>query len=50
MEYLDEWMQHLQFLKEFEWISLDKPPLWSEIDKSAQILIDKGIFPAEKHQ
>lgn len=50
MEYLDEWMKHLQFLKEFAWISLDKPPVWSEIDKSARTLIEKGIFPAEKHQ
>lgn len=43
-------MQHVQFLKQFEWISLDRPPVWDDIDKSARILIEKGIFPAEKHQ
>lgn len=50
MEYLDEWMQHLRFLKQFEWMSLSKPPVWDEIDKSARYLIEKGIFPAEKLQ
>lgn len=50
LEYLDEWMQHVQFLKQFEWILLDKPPVWDEIDKSARALIEKGIFPAENHQ
>lgn len=43
-------MQHLQFLRQFEWISLKKTPEWNEIDKSARVLIDKGIFPAEQHQ
>lgn len=43
-------MQHLQFLKQFGWILLDKPPVWDEIDKSARGLIEKGIFPREKHQ
>lgn len=43
-------MQHVQFLKQFEWILLDKPPVWDEFVKSARILIEKGIFPAEKHQ
>lgn len=43
-------MQHVQFLKQFEWILLDKPPVWDEIDQSARILIEKDIFPAENHQ
>lgn len=43
-------MQHLRFLKQFEWISLNKPPVWEKIDKSVRVLIEKGIFSAEKHQ
>lgn len=50
LEYLDLWMQHVQFLKQFEWVSLDRPLVWTEIDQSARVLIEKGIFPAEKHQ
>lgn len=49
-EYLTLWLQHVQFLKEFNWFSLDNTPEWSEIDKTARLLIEKGFFAKEKHQ
>lgn len=42
-------MQNLRFLQQFEWMSLNKPLVWDEINKSAHHLIERGIFPAEKH-
>lgn len=49
MEYLDEWLQHMQFVKQFNWITLDAPVEWTDLNKTAQLLTEKGIFPAEMH-
>lgn len=50
LDYLDEWMQHVQFIKQFDWISLDKPIEWKKIENTAKTLMEKGVFPTEMHQ
>lgn len=50
MEYLDEWLVHMQFVKEFNWITLDEPVEWNKLDETARMLMKKEIFPAEMHQ
>lgn len=49
-EYLTLWLQHVQFLKEFNWISLDNSPEWNDIDKTARLMMEKGLFAKEDHQ
>lgn len=49
-EYLVLWLQHVQFLKEFNWVSLDKTPEWSQIDKVARQMVEKGLFEKDQHQ
>lgn len=50
MEYLDEWLQHAQFLDDYSWIGLNKVPEWTDIDKTSRDLISKGFFSADEHQ
>lgn len=50
LDYLNEWLQHTLFLKDFEWIALAKSLEWNEIDKTSRNLIDKGFFKLESHQ
>lgn len=50
LDYLKLWLQHTQFLKEFHWITLDKPIKWTDVNKTALLLIDKGFFKSENHQ
>lgn len=50
LEYLDEWLKHMQFVKEFDWITLDEPVEWNKLDKTARSLMEKEIFPAEMHR
>lgn len=49
-EYLILWLQHADFLAEFNWIALNKTPEWDEINKTARLLIEKGLFAKEQHQ
>lgn len=39
----------MQFVKQFDWIALDKPVEWNDLNKTAGLLMEKGIFPAEMH-
>lgn len=50
LDYLVPWMKHTEKLADFNWISLDCVPKWSEIDKSSRILMEKGMFDSQNHQ
>lgn len=50
LEYLEEWLQHVQFLKRFSWISLNETPEWVDVDRTARLLIEKRIFQKDQHQ
>lgn len=40
----------MQFIKEFDWIALDKPVEWGQIDATARMLMEKEIFLSEMHR
>lgn len=40
----------MQFVKQFDWILLNEPVEWEEIDKAVRLLMAKKIFPEEMHQ
>jgi hypothetical protein len=44
VEYMKRWTKHDEF-KVFEWISLKKKPLWSEVEESMKILSKYKAFP-----
>lgn len=44
------WMQHTEIFKQFEWISLEKVPDWTDIDTTARFLIQEGFFERDQHQ
>lgn len=50
LEYLDEWTKQMQFVKQFDWILLNEPVEWDDLNKTARMLMEKKIFPEEMHQ
>lgn len=43
-------MVHTEFLKQFEWISVERIPEWSAINDCAKYLIDRSLFDPRNHQ
>lgn len=50
IEYLTDWLEPVMHLRHLEWILLDEPVSWDDVDNSSQKLIEVGYYAKENHQ